>query len=187
MGIDAVAVLRGRDLPLPNGPLIQSLDDPSDLVLRTLEDGVLVFTLSRFSTDVAQVALALWHSFGDALDAHRDPRGVFLFPDVAEPQATTYEGVIAEIGEGGIWVPVAGAAPAKLAAAEGDLAAPAATHAKPVALSARAPAAYRALLKRGGIPAEAIEAIMKGLQADVAASAVPGEPLARKSGVERKS
>jgi hypothetical protein len=115
MGIDAVALLRGKDLPLPAGVL-----------LRTLDDGVLVFTLARFSADLEQMALALRLRLGGALDAHHDERGVFLIPDVAEPRATTYEGVIAEVGEAGVWAPVvaAGHVPASLASApEGSFAA----------------------------------------------------------------
>jgi hypothetical protein len=104
MSIDAVALLRGRDLPLPAG-----------ILLRTLDDGVLVFTLARFSADLEQMALAVRLRLGDALDAHRDDRGVFLVPDVAEPRAMTYEGVIAEIGEAGVWAPVvAGHVPTSL-------------------------------------------------------------------------
>jgi hypothetical protein len=98
MSIDAVALLRGRDLPLPAG-----------ILLKTLDDGVLVFTLARFSADLEQMALAVRLRLGDALDAHRDERGVFLLPDVAEPRATTYEGVIAEVGEAGVWAPVVAA------------------------------------------------------------------------------
>jgi hypothetical protein len=41
MGIDAVALLRGKDLPLPAG-----------ILLKTLDDGVLVFTLARFSAEL---------------------------------------------------------------------------------------------------------------------------------------
>jgi hypothetical protein len=43
---------------------------------------VLVFTLARFSTDLEQMALAVQLRLGNALDAHRDDRGVFLLPDV---------------------------------------------------------------------------------------------------------
>ena len=75
MGIDAVALLRGRNHPLPG------------ILLKTLDDGALVFNLPRFSVDLELMALALRLRLGDALDVHHDERGVFLIPDVAEPPA----------------------------------------------------------------------------------------------------
>lgn len=44
--------------------------------------------------------------FGDALsELHTDPRDVFFYPDIAEPTARTYEAVIRELRQTGIWVP----------------------------------------------------------------------------------
>jgi hypothetical protein len=115
MGADAIALLRGTNLPVPTGTL-----------LKTLDDAVLVFTLTRFSADLESMALAVRLRLGDALDAHRDKRGVFLFPDVAEPLARTYEGVITEVGQAGAWAPIVAAdhVPSALGnAPEGSLAA----------------------------------------------------------------
>ena len=35
---------------------------------------------------------------------HDDPRGVLFFPDDIEPEATTYEGVVSDVAEDGVWV-----------------------------------------------------------------------------------
>ncbi len=120
MGIDAVALLRGRDLPLPSG-----------LLVKTLDDGVLFFTHASFRSDPETLAVALRGKLGAALDAHVDPRGVFVLPDVAQPRSRSYEGVIDEIGEAGQWIPVvaaghvpssmANAAPGSFAAAMGEV------------------------------------------------------------------
>lgn len=108
MTIDALALLKGRDLPLPSGS-----------VLRTLDDGVLVFTHQRFGGDLEELGATLRHLLGDALDQHDDPRGVFVVPDVAAPEASSYDGVIEEIGEAGEWAPLVSVdhAPASLAGA----------------------------------------------------------------------
>lgn len=43
--------------------------------------------------------------FPDAIERHTDPRGVFLYPDVAEPKSRSYERVIEEVGDTvGIWL-----------------------------------------------------------------------------------
>jgi hypothetical protein len=98
MGIDAVALLRGSGHALS-----------PRLHVRTLQDAVLVSTGMRFGGAPDELGLALRAAVGDALDGHDDPRGVFVLPDVAEPRARTYEGVIAEIGEAGEWVPIVSA------------------------------------------------------------------------------
>jgi len=108
MSIDAVALLKGANLPLS-----------SRLHVQKLKDATLVHTGVGFGGDLDMLAYAVRTSVGDALDAHDDPRGIFVLPDVAEPKADTYEGVIAEIGEAGEWVQkmAAGEVPATLDAA----------------------------------------------------------------------
>lgn len=93
MSIDAIALLKGKDLALP-----------ARLHARKLKDATLVHTGVGFGGDLDMLAYGVRTSVGDALDAHDDPRGVFVIPDVAEPAADTYDGVIAEIGEAGEWV-----------------------------------------------------------------------------------
>lgn len=105
MGIDAIALLKGKGLPLPERLHAQQLDDAT-----------LVHTGVGFGGDLEMLAHGVRTSVGDALDRHDDPRGVFVLPDVAEPKARTYDGVIAEVGEAGEWVRVApaGEVPAAL-------------------------------------------------------------------------
>jgi hypothetical protein len=105
MTIDAVALLRGANLPLP-----------SRLHVQKLKDATLVHTGVGFGGDLEMLAYGVRTSVGDALDVHDDPRGIFVLPDVAEPKADSYDGVIAEIGEAGEWVRkiAAGEVPATL-------------------------------------------------------------------------
>lgn len=113
MGIDAVVLLKGNAEGLPPG-----------LHVRRLADGVLVHGGVSFGGEPDEHAMWIRASLGDALAGHDDDRGVFVLPDVAEPRATTYEGVVEEIGEAGMWVQVGapGAIPARFAAApEGSL------------------------------------------------------------------
>jgi hypothetical protein len=98
MGIDAIALLKGVHFTFP-----------THLRVERLEGAVLVHTGLRFGGALDEMAFALRAALGDALDVHDDPRGVFVLPDMAEPRATTYEGVIAEVAEAGEWVPRAAA------------------------------------------------------------------------------
>lgn len=93
MALDALALLR-----------LSPSDLPANAVHRTLDDGVLVDTRVSFASEPEELAHALRRIAGDALDRHRDPRGVLLMPDVARPQGKTYDAVVDEIGEGGTWV-----------------------------------------------------------------------------------
>lgn len=105
MGIDAVALLKGTDYSLPERLHVEKLDD-----------AVLVHTGVAFGGDVDMLAYGVRTSVGDALEKHSDERGIFVLPDVAEPRARTYAGVIDEVGEAGEWVPKieAGAIPSSL-------------------------------------------------------------------------
>ena len=93
MGIDAVALLKGTDLKLPERLHVERLDD-----------AILVHTGARFGSDLEMLAYAVRTAVGDALDRHNDARGIFVLPDVAEPKGKTYDAVIEEIGEVGEWV-----------------------------------------------------------------------------------
>jgi len=87
--------------------LIAGGHDPRPL-LRPLEDGsVSIFTGLRFHDGDMEYSIRCWlHAyFGDALARiHDDPRGVFVSPDVCEPRAKTYDGVIAELKEAGRFI-----------------------------------------------------------------------------------
>lgn len=93
MGIDAIALLR-----------LSSAAIPTDRILRTLDDGVLVKTGAPFDEEPEELALLLSEIVGDALDDHDDPRGVLMIPDVAQPKGKKYDEVVEEIGEGGTWI-----------------------------------------------------------------------------------
>ncbi len=105
MAIDAVALLKGTDYALADR-----------LHVSKLEDSVLVHTGVAFGSDLEMLAYGVRTIIGDALDKHDDARGIFVMPDVAKPKARTYEGVIAEVGEAGEWVPkmAAGEIPERL-------------------------------------------------------------------------
>lgn len=76
--------------------------------LRPLSDGsVSIFTGHRFHDADADFTIRcwLWAHFGSALPRiHDDPRGVFVFPDVCEPRAETYEGIVEELASVGRFV-----------------------------------------------------------------------------------
>lgn len=97
----AVVLLRGSPEALRT-----ALGDAPDAV-SALEDGLLVTTgLSMRSLEPDQLAAALASRLGDALAAHDDQRGVFVFPSVVQPKAQSYDAVIDEVAEAGEWLPV---------------------------------------------------------------------------------
>ncbi|HEU4406901.1 MAG TPA: hypothetical protein VFS43_16660 [Polyangiaceae bacterium] len=113
MSGDAIVVFHPKD-PDRLTPFLD-LDDESEEseederpYAEALEDGTfLVHTFQPFEVFVqAPDAASEWLAqFGDDLTAvHDDPRGFFFFPDDVEPEATSYEGLIAEIGDGGIFL-----------------------------------------------------------------------------------
>ncbi len=104
VGIDAVALVR---------PKKRAVLRKHARLLRPLKDGsVLVLTLMRyrdFEADPASARAYLESMLGCALaEVQDDARGVLMFSDVAEPRATTYGGVVAEIEAecAGFWVPL---------------------------------------------------------------------------------
>jgi hypothetical protein len=76
-----------------------------------LTDGVILHTQLDFASDPEELSVSLAAQLGQALFAHEDERGIFFIPSVAAPAATSYDAVIAEVGEGGVWGP----SPAQLA------------------------------------------------------------------------
>jgi hypothetical protein len=53
---------------------------------------------------LAQAAAFLRAEVGDALALHHDPRGVLLYPDVAEPGLASYEALVETLEDGSFWV-----------------------------------------------------------------------------------
>jgi len=80
-------------------------DAGDDVDVRFLEDGALVFLPLPFDADPGELLQEIVDQLGDVVDHHDDERGVFIFPDVAEPDdAETYEAVIAAVGDAGKWI-----------------------------------------------------------------------------------
>jgi len=86
-------------------------------MVQRLRDGALVHTHLSFFDDREEMSAAVLFTLGTAIDRHRDARGLFVFPDVIELQAKSYEQVIAEVGEGGVWLSFAGGKATKNATA----------------------------------------------------------------------
>jgi hypothetical protein len=89
MSIDAVAVLRIADLAEP----VTSFGTTYPVEHRG--DASLVSLFRRFDrADLDEHALALRSLLGPALDAHADPRGILFFPDLIDPQGTSYDAIV---------------------------------------------------------------------------------------------
>jgi hypothetical protein len=107
---DAIALFRPKDRAKLE-PFLD-LDDESDesegLYAELLDDGsVLVHTFQPYAAFEESVEARLeWLSqFGSALpDVHDDPRGLLIFPDSLEPSGASYEAVVEEVEEHGMWI-----------------------------------------------------------------------------------
>lgn len=99
MPITATALLR-----LPHDTLTSPVAD--GFQLERLEDAVLLHTAADFGSDPDELGALLEQLLGDQLAEHADARGVFILPSVAKPGARRYDAVIAEVGEGGMWIPL---------------------------------------------------------------------------------
>lgn len=107
MGIDAVAVLRVRSRKALRACLEAARVSPSSVV--PLDDEAVLFSthvrFGRTAGDHTSLRLLLARVFGEGLARiHDDPQGVLFYPDVCEPQARTYDGVVAEVQGAGTWV-----------------------------------------------------------------------------------
>lgn len=109
---DAIVVFHPRD-PSKLEPFLD-LDEDSEesegIYAEKLDDGTyLVHTFQPFDVFLQNPDEALnWlEQFGDALDdIHDDPRGLLFFPDDLEPDGATYDAVIAEVADKGLFVPL---------------------------------------------------------------------------------
>ncbi len=72
-----------------------------------IEDAVHLHLGVPFDTPPRGLGLLLRQVLGEAAAAHTDERGVYVYPDIARSGASTYEGVVADLGEGGMWVRLA--------------------------------------------------------------------------------
>lgn len=109
---DAVALFRPLR-PEALTPFLDLDDDSEDgegIYAEPLEDGSFFLhtfqPFELFSEDlvVAQTWLA---QFGEALgEVHHDDRGLLFFPDTVEPEGVSYDEVVAEVGDAGVWMPL---------------------------------------------------------------------------------
>ena len=103
MGVDAVALLRIPKLEAP-----RSAFGAAHLVQHRGKASLL-HTFNRFDGTAAdEHALAVRQLLGSTLDAHDDPRGILIFPDVCEPKARSYDAIVRELGSAGVWAPKVG-------------------------------------------------------------------------------
>src|SRR5262245_11272657 len=95
MPLTAIALLRISTVPTVDASKLTALDD-----------GFLLDTGAPFSTDPDDLSDLVHSQLGpDLASQHSDPRGLFFLPSVASPAARSYEGVISEIADGGVWGP----------------------------------------------------------------------------------
>ncbi len=119
---DAVALFHPvrREALVPFLDLDEESEESEGIYAEALEDGsFLLHTFQPFDVfaDKGDEARGWLAQFGDALgDVHDDARGVLFFPDTIEPEARTYAGVVAEIGDAGVFVSPSADLPADLAA-----------------------------------------------------------------------
>lgn len=71
-----------------------------------LADAVLLHTEANFGSDLDVLVALVARSVGPQLALHQDARGIFFLPSVSAPKARTYDALIAELGEGGMWAPL---------------------------------------------------------------------------------
>lgn len=111
MSIDAIAAL-----PIPYDTLCAALRVESEeegatllrVVGRTLRatplnDGCLLHLALQYDTAPETLGATLRKDLADVLG---DLDRVYVYPSVAKPESTTYQGVLDELGEGGEWIPL---------------------------------------------------------------------------------
>ena len=126
MPIDAIAVLK-----VPQGALSEAFGDPQtdgklttysngeqSVVIEPLDDGIRVHLGLRFDDEPELLGLRIRKLLGDLADKHDDERGAYVYPDVASSSEATVDALIEDMGEGGMFVPVASADDARLGASD---------------------------------------------------------------------
>ena len=113
MTMNAVAIVKIahqtlREALRPSGgedlPDVVDRGDGLSFRMTPLDDATLIHPTLSFDHEPDEIADALKRCLGGVMSAHRDSRGVLVFPDKAMPQSKSYDGVIDEIGELGFWV-----------------------------------------------------------------------------------
>ncbi|MCG8690817.1 MAG: hypothetical protein MI806_06380 [Minwuiales bacterium] len=73
--------------------------EESGLPIQRRGDAAIVHTGRRlFGSPIDEISLFLRERLGPLLDRHEDPRGLLIFPDVAEPRGTGYAELVGELG-----------------------------------------------------------------------------------------
>lgn len=105
MSADAVALFRPKNADALRPLLDLDDDDDSDgLYAEELEDGsFLVHTFQPFAVFQADVdeGRAWLSQLGEA---EGDPRGVLFFPDTRDPEGRTYDAIVSEMEDDGVWI-----------------------------------------------------------------------------------
>jgi hypothetical protein len=126
MSVDAVALFRPKDPQklLPYLDLDEDNEQSTGLYAERLEDGaILVHTFQNYAEFVQDPLLGrMWLAqFGADLPfIHDDPRGILFFPDVIEPDPTTYHSVVAQVASDCTWIPQRAATQAEIDAHQAD-------------------------------------------------------------------
>jgi hypothetical protein len=94
MAFEVVALLKG------SGPA-----EGPHLRLESLADGVLLHVSARFSGPDGDLVSAVRAAARGLVQAHDDPRGLFVFPAVPGLRASTYDDIVAEVAAAGRWLP----------------------------------------------------------------------------------
>lgn len=111
---DAVALFRPvrPEALTPFLDLDEESEESKGIYAEALEDGsFLLFTFQPFEAFAEDPAVAhAWLAqFGESLgEIHGDPRGLLFFPDDLDPESTTYDGVVEEVADDALWVPLDG-------------------------------------------------------------------------------
>lgn len=115
-------------LPVPPSTARDALGEPVEgdalfetafglVRLEALEDGIKLHLGLELGEDPDRFGLAVRIALGDAVGALER---VFVYPEVARPSASTYEALLAEVGDGGEWAPIASAKEAAAALEDDD-------------------------------------------------------------------
>ena len=103
MSVDALALLRIGRLSVP--PIAPGVG----VHVEHYGDASVVSTFVPFDAAAPdEFSLALRKQLGAALDAHDDPRGILIFPDVVEFHGKAYEAIVREVAASGFWAPKVG-------------------------------------------------------------------------------
>lgn len=110
MSLEAVAVIHLPPAAVaawPEADGKRTALDGRAYAVSAIDDALLVHTgVSLAALDADALAEQLHDMFGDALEAHEHERGVPIFPASYSPNATTFAGLVEELGEAAEWITI---------------------------------------------------------------------------------